>query len=166
MEQIFEIFLQGSSCLMMMHVALQRTLLSEFLFCTTKSGIMMGQLLLSTRLSPTRLELWQHSSHFISNAAGSGHHNCPQRAFWCLCWIQRSHPCASHPMQSSICLGEALGRSPVPRALAAPRREHNLAFSETLAQRVEHHASILSDENSYCFCAPSCPYWVCSEYAS
>lgn len=36
MEQIFEKFLQGGSCLMVMQVALQRTLLSEFLFCTTK----------------------------------------------------------------------------------------------------------------------------------
>lgn len=76
MEQIFENFLQGSSCLMVMQVALQRTLLSEFLFCATKSGFMMGQLLLSTRFPPTRVELWQCSSLFVSNTTSSGHHNC------------------------------------------------------------------------------------------
>jgi len=124
-RQIGENFLQGSSCLMVGQMTLQRTLLSDILFCTTKNGIMMGQLLLCNRLSCTRPEPWWCSSPLASSTSRSGGHTCNPVSFWYMCWRQRRHvdPDASHPLQSSFCLGQTLNVSPVPRALGLSSEE-------------------------------------------
>lgn len=148
MEQIFKNFLQGTSCLMVMQVAPQRTLLSKFLFCTTKSGIVMGQLLLSTRFSPMSLEPWQCSSHFISNTARSGCHNCSPAELMVLVLDAEVTSLLLHAPCRAPFAWVRLEYRPYPRGseLRLQGERATWPFTEALAQRVEHHASIFSEQ--------------------
>lgn len=78
-RQICKNFLRCGSCLMVGQMALQKTLLSEILFCSAKSSIMMGLLLLCTRFFPMRLEPRWCMSPMASSTSRNGGRTC--RAF-------------------------------------------------------------------------------------
>lgn len=87
---------------MVKQMVLQRNLLSEILFCTAKISIMVGQLLLCCRFSPTSLQLWE----LFVNVLGAERRQRP----WCF----TQHAELLLPWVGG---GGTLSTSPVPRAL-------------------------------------------------
>lgn len=154
-RQICENFLQGSSCLTVGQMAIQRTLLSGILFCITKSSIVMGQLLLCTRFSPTRREPWQCISPLTSGTSGSGSRTCsPADLLVYVLDAERSHrPWCLTPFAELLLPGRDLECELCPKGSGFELQGglHNLTFPEAVAQGVEHGPSVFSDESSYHF---------------
>lgn len=120
---------------MVKQMVLQRNLLSEILFCTAKISIMVGQLLLCCRFSPTSLQLWE----LFVNVLGAERRQRP----WCF----TQHAELLLPWVG----GGDLEHEPCPTGsgFELQGKKHSLPFPGPVVQSGQCGPSVFSHESSH-----------------